>query len=70
MQILHVEIGWIQLKLVEKANEGNSAPHIGSDQGGEKKSGVGAAIDRLEENLNKQKHKKKLGKRVMPQREF
>lgn len=53
MQILHVEIGWIQLKLVEKANEGNPAAHIGSDQGGEKKSGVGAAIDRLEENLNK-----------------
>lgn len=46
-------LGWIHLKLVEKANEGNPAAHIGSDQGGEKKSGVGAAIDRLEENLNK-----------------
>ncbi|EXC26101.1 hypothetical protein L484_002913 [Morus notabilis] len=46
-------IGWIHLKLVEKANEGNPAAHLGSDQGGEKKSGVGAAIDRLEENLNK-----------------
>lgn len=45
--------GWIQLKLVEKANEGNLAGHLDSDQGGDKKSGVGAAIDRLEEQLTK-----------------
>ncbi|KAJ4712359.1 Mitochondrial import inner membrane translocase subunit Tim17/Tim22/Tim23 family protein [Melia azedarach] len=43
-------LGWLHLKLVEKANEGNmGAPN----QGGEAKSGVGAAIDRLEEHLSK-----------------
>lgn len=44
-------LGWIHWKLVEKANEGNIAAHSG--QSGEVKSGVSAAIDRLEENLNK-----------------
>lgn len=53
IQKLHVVTGWLQLKLAEKANEGNPAAHIDSDQGGEKKSGVGAAIERLEENFNK-----------------
>ena len=52
MQKFRVVTGWIQLKLVEKANEGNAA-HLDLDQRGEKKRGVGAAIDRLEENLNK-----------------
>ncbi|PON72210.1 Mitochondrial import inner membrane translocase subunit [Parasponia andersonii] len=46
-------LGWIHLKLVEKANEGNPVTHLNSDNRGEKKSSVGAAIDRLEENLNK-----------------
>ncbi|KAL5749577.1 hypothetical protein ACOSP7_024180 [Xanthoceras sorbifolium] len=46
-------LGWLHLKLVEKANEENMAAYPRSDQGGEVKSGVGAAIDRLEENLNK-----------------
>ncbi|XP_068309148.1 uncharacterized protein [Pyrus communis] len=45
-------LGWAHLKLVEKANEGNAAAHPDSDQR-EARSGVGAAIDRLEENLNK-----------------
>ncbi|XVF09318.1 hypothetical protein REPUB_Repub07fG0082200 [Reevesia pubescens] len=45
-------LGWIHLKLVEKANEGTIA---GRDSGEreEAKSGIGAAIERLEENLNK-----------------
>ena len=41
--------GWLQLKLIEKANEGNMAANPGS----ETRSGVGAAIERLEGNLNK-----------------
>lgn len=45
-------LGWAHLKLVEIANEGNPAAHPNSDQI-EAKSGVGAAIERLEENLNK-----------------
>lgn len=45
-------LGWIHLKLVEKANEGNIAA-LQSGQSGEVRSGVRAAIDRLEENLNK-----------------
>ncbi|KAJ0048086.1 hypothetical protein Pint_15465 [Pistacia integerrima] len=45
-------LGWVQLKLVEKANEGSMAAYHNSG-GGEAKSGVGAAIDRLEENLSK-----------------
>lgn len=40
-------LGWIQLKLIEKANEGN--PDL--DGRGEANSGVGAAIERLEGNL-------------------
>jgi len=44
-------IGWLQLKLIEKANESNMAAHPDSDQ--RARSGVGAAIDRLEENLSK-----------------
>ncbi|KAJ4840202.1 hypothetical protein Tsubulata_002953, partial [Turnera subulata] len=42
-------LGWIHLKLVEKANEGNDVPV----ERGEAKSGVGAAIERLEGHLNK-----------------
>ncbi|KAA3454966.1 Mitochondrial inner membrane translocase subunit Tim17/Tim22/Tim23/peroxisomal protein PMP24 [Gossypium australe] len=49
---LHFVTGWIHLKLVEKANEGNMAAKS-SGEIGEAKSGLGAAIDRLEENLNK-----------------
>lgn len=45
--------GWLQLKLVEKANEGRSATSSGSGDGQEAKSGVGAAIDRLEGQLKK-----------------
>lgn len=45
-------LGWAHLKLVEIANEGNPAAHPNSDKI-EAKSGVGAAIERLEENLNK-----------------
>lgn len=46
---MHFVTGWLQLKLIEKANEGNMAAHPDSDQRG----GVGAAIERLEENLSK-----------------
>ncbi|XP_050375804.1 uncharacterized protein LOC126793353 [Argentina anserina] len=41
-------LGWAHLKLVEMANEGNPPLHQREPQ-----SGVGAAIERLEENLNK-----------------
>ncbi|KAK7849201.1 uncharacterized protein LOC112040831 isoform X1 [Quercus suber] len=41
-------LGWLQLKLIEKANEGNMVANPGS----EARSGVGAAIERLEGNLN------------------
>ncbi|XP_050257531.1 uncharacterized protein LOC126702754 [Quercus robur] len=41
-------LGWLQLKLIEKANEGNMAANPSS----ESRSGVGAAIERLEGNLN------------------
>ncbi|XP_009595989.1 uncharacterized protein LOC107802400 isoform X1 [Nicotiana tabacum] len=41
-------LGWLHLKLVEKANEGS-----GTTDGNEVKGGVGAAIERLEEHLNK-----------------
>ena len=47
MQTLDFATGWIHLKLVEKANEGNSGERV------EAKSGVGAAIERLEGNLKK-----------------
>lgn len=43
-------IGWIHLKLVEKANEGVVTTQRGDAA---KTSGVGAAIERLEEHLNK-----------------
>lgn len=49
---MHFVAGWAHLKLVEKANEGNLSAHPDSDQR-EARSGVGAAIERLEENLNK-----------------
>ncbi|XP_075660919.1 uncharacterized protein LOC142630762 [Castanea sativa] len=42
-------LGWLQLKLIEKANEGNVAANPVSEASG----GVGAAIERLEGNLNK-----------------
>ncbi|XP_042496534.1 uncharacterized protein LOC122075538 isoform X2 [Macadamia integrifolia] len=42
-------ISWVHLKLVEKANEDNSVVNSSS----EAKSGVGAAIDRLEGSLSK-----------------
>ncbi|XP_058227382.1 uncharacterized protein LOC131335855 isoform X2 [Rhododendron vialii] len=41
-------LGWLQLKLVEKANEGRLATSSGPGGSQEAKSGVGAAIDRLE----------------------
>ena len=44
--------GWIHLKLVEKANEGNTTAKYSGEMG-EAKSGLGAAIERLEESLNK-----------------
>ncbi|KAK9198051.1 hypothetical protein WN944_013234 [Citrus x changshan-huyou] len=44
-------LGWLHLKLVDKVNEGNMAAESG--QGGGAKSGVGAAIDRLEEHSSK-----------------
>ncbi|XP_065875448.1 uncharacterized protein [Euphorbia lathyris] len=42
-------LGWIQVKLIEKANEENLA--LNSGRMGEARSGVGAAIQRLEGNL-------------------
>lgn len=48
---LHLTTGWLHLKLVDKVNEGNMAAESG--QGGGAKSGVGAAIDRLEEHSSK-----------------
>lgn len=41
-------IGWLHLKLVEKANEG-----VVTDENQEAKGGVGAAIERLEGNFSK-----------------
>lgn len=41
--------GWLQLKLMEKANEGNND----TSHHGEVTSGVGAAIERLEQQLRK-----------------
>ncbi|KAI4343743.1 hypothetical protein L6164_011054 [Bauhinia variegata] len=46
-------LGWIQLKLVEKANEGNAEASPDLDRRGEVKSGVGVAIEKLEGNLSK-----------------
>ncbi|KAJ4969171.1 hypothetical protein NE237_015872 [Protea cynaroides] len=45
-------IGWVHLKLVKKANEENSAVNSKLDEGREAKSGVGAAIERLEGSLS------------------
>ncbi|KAA8542287.1 hypothetical protein F0562_023577 [Nyssa sinensis] len=42
-------LGWLHLKLVEKANEGR----VAAPQSKEAKSGVGAAIERLEGHLGK-----------------
>lgn len=47
-------LGWAHLKLVEKANEGRLAAYPELDEKGEVKSGVSAAIERLEGSLNKQ----------------
>lgn len=46
-------LGWAHLKLLETANEGRLAAYPDSDQIGQAKGGVGAAIDRLEGKLNK-----------------
>ncbi|KFK28022.1 hypothetical protein AALP_AA8G461700 [Arabis alpina] len=43
-------LGWVQLKLMEKANEGNKED---TSHHGEVTSGVGAAIERLEQQLRK-----------------
>ena len=45
-------LGWVHLKMVEIANEGNPDAHPHLDQR-EVKSGVSAAIERLEGNLRK-----------------
>jgi len=42
--------GWVQLKLMKKANEGNN---VDTGHHGEVTSGVGAAIERLEQQLRK-----------------
>lgn len=44
--------GWLHLKLIEKANEGNQAANENLDKR-DIKSGVSAAIERLESNLHK-----------------
>lgn len=41
------------MKLVDKANEGSLAASHDMDQRGEARSGVGPAIERLEESLSK-----------------
>lgn len=46
-------LGWAHLKLVEKANEGRPAMPPEVNEKGEVKSGVGAAIERLEGSLTK-----------------
>ncbi|KAM7479894.1 hypothetical protein LguiA_028107 [Lonicera macranthoides] len=46
-------LGWLHLKLVEKANEGILADSLNSGENKGAKSGVGAAIERLEGNVNK-----------------
>lgn len=46
-------LGWAHLKLVEKANEGRPIMHPEVNEKGEVKSGVGAAIERLEGSLTK-----------------
>ncbi|KAG7607082.1 hypothetical protein ISN45_At05g059150 [Arabidopsis thaliana x Arabidopsis arenosa] len=44
-------LGWVQLKLMKKANEGNNIDS--TSHHGEVTSGVGAAIERLEQQLRK-----------------
>lgn len=51
--VLCFPIGWLQLKLVEKANEGRLVTYSESGDSQEAKSGVGAAIERLEGKLPK-----------------
>ncbi|XP_031120072.1 uncharacterized protein LOC116023227 isoform X1 [Ipomoea triloba] len=46
-------LGWLHLKLVEKANEGKYDAFPQTDDSKEVKSGVGAAIERLEGHLGK-----------------
>ncbi|KAG8378849.1 hypothetical protein BUALT_Bualt07G0027500 [Buddleja alternifolia] len=43
-------LGWLHLKLVEKANEGNLSA---TSEVSEAKGGISAAVERLEGNLNK-----------------
>ena len=45
-KIMHFVTGWLQINVIQKANEGN----MDSSQRREARSGVGAAIERLEEN--------------------
>lgn len=45
--------GWLQLKLIEKANEGKMASRSDSDLREETRTGISAAIERLGENLSK-----------------
>lgn len=45
--------GWLQLKLVEKAHKGEVAVRQEAARDGETRNGVGAAIQRLEEQLTK-----------------
>ncbi|KAI5660722.1 hypothetical protein M9H77_20045 [Catharanthus roseus] len=46
-------LGWLHLKLVEKANEGSIAASSDANDSVEAKTGVAAAIDRLEGHLSK-----------------
>ncbi|KAL3628853.1 hypothetical protein CASFOL_027899 [Castilleja foliolosa] len=46
-------LGWVHLKLIEKANEGTSFAYGEVSGDAQAKSGVGAAVERLEGNLNK-----------------
>ncbi|RYR29932.1 hypothetical protein HN51_062752 [Arachis hypogaea] len=45
-------LGWLHLKLIEKANEGNQSANENLDKR-DIKSGVSATIERLESNLHK-----------------
>lgn len=46
-------LGWLQLKLQEKANEERLIDSLTAGEGKEAKGGVGAAIERLEGSLSK-----------------
>ncbi|KAI3454474.1 hypothetical protein Pfo_011137 [Paulownia fortunei] len=46
-------LGWLHLKLVEKANQGKLSTTTEVSDTVEAKSGIGAAVERLEGNLNK-----------------